>query len=295
VSFISLDAVWGISEEEGLRLVMSKRLRDTELWDQDWFLSGSAEHRDFWTYLCDKCDRSGVIRPNFSVFNAITKHRVNGLDFLSWVNMDKERIRTIGNGRWWITGFVQFQCGMNLKWSVAPHRGVIIQLRNNQLIDSIEELGVRVALPYPKGSLRVALPYPKGSLTPDEDEVLSILINKDKSIKKGEYEGETETGGEGGVLDDVSFKAFWMDYPRKQGKGSAEKAWKKIKSPVSTLELIMAALSWQKVSDQWTKDNGQYIPLPASYLNARKWEDEPAAAKTIKPITQKPKVAFPHY
>lgn len=74
--------------------------------------------------------------------------------------------------------------------------------------------------------------------------------------------------------DDV-FAKFWKIYPRKEGKGDAEKAWKKIKKPSETFFAIEAALSWQTPSEQWTKDNGKFIPHPASYLNKRRWEDEP--------------------
>ena len=31
----------------------------------------------------------------------------------------------------------------------------------------------------------------------------------------------------------------------------------------------------QKESDQWTRDDGQFIPLPATYLNQGRWKDEP--------------------
>jgi hypothetical protein len=29
-----------------------------------------------------------------------------------------------------------------------------------------------------------------------------------------------------------------------------------------------------KNSQQWTKDGGQFIPMPATWLNGRRWEDE---------------------
>lgn len=79
--------------------------------------------------------------------------------------------------------------------------------------------------------------------------------------------------------DDV-FSQFWKIYPRKEGKGDAEKAWKKIKKPSETFFAIESALSWQVPSEQWTKDNGKFIPHPASYLNKRRWEDEPLNQKT---------------
>jgi len=38
---------------------------------------------------------------------------------------------------------------------------------------------------------------------------------------------------------------------------------------------MMTALETQKASEKWLKDNGQYIPNPATWLNQRRWEDEP--------------------
>ena len=77
-----------------------------------------------------------------------------------------------------------------------------------------------------------------------------------------------------------SFEKFWTLYPKRTGKGAAEKAWSKIKAPSETLALITTALSWQVKSEQWTKDGGQYIPMPATYLNQRRWEDQPTKSKT---------------
>jgi hypothetical protein len=47
------------------------------------------------------------------------------------------------------------------------------------------------------------------------------------------------------------------------------------------------------VSADWTKNNGQYIPLPATYLNGRRWEDEPGKPTVEAPV--KPEPAFKHY
>lgn len=77
----------------------------------------------------------------------------------------------------------------------------------------------------------------------------------------------------------MNFQIFWKNYPRKVGKGAAEKAWKKIKTPKAVLTTILTSLEWQKQSENWTKDNGEYIPHPATYLNQRRWEDEPDGNK----------------
>lgn len=84
------------------------------------------------------------------------------------------------------------------------------------------------------------------------------------------------------VLQDVlkdgapsEFDVFWDAYPRKKNKEYARKAFAKaIKD--TDIETILDALSKQKQSHDWQKANGQYIPYPASWLNAHKWEDEDA-------------------
>jgi len=70
------------------------------------------------------------------------------------------------------------------------------------------------------------------------------------------------------------FDLFWKNYPRREGKGAARKAWAKIKDPVSVIEKIKQVLPTQMNSKQWTKDNGDFIPHPATYINQERWEDE---------------------
>ena len=71
----------------------------------------------------------------------------------------------------------------------------------------------------------------------------------------------------------AGFLAFWAAYPRRVGKGNAWKAWNRLKPDLTA---VSAALDWQTKSPEWTKDGGEFIPHPATYLNARRWEDEPS-------------------
>lgn len=70
------------------------------------------------------------------------------------------------------------------------------------------------------------------------------------------------------------FSIFWASYPKKVGKGAAEKSWKKIRPTKDLLEKMLNAIETAKQSMQWNKDNGQYIPNPATWLNQKRWEDE---------------------
>jgi hypothetical protein len=70
------------------------------------------------------------------------------------------------------------------------------------------------------------------------------------------------------------FVVFWAAYPKKSGKGAAEKSWDKIKPTEKLFTGIMNALEAAKQCDQWLRENGRYIPNPATWLNQKRWEDE---------------------
>lgn len=73
---------------------------------------------------------------------------------------------------------------------------------------------------------------------------------------------------------DERFNRFWSAYPRKIGKGAAQKTFSKLKVTDSLLEDMLDAIEEQKQSLQWRRDGGQYIPHPNTWLNQRRWEDE---------------------
>jgi len=67
------------------------------------------------------------------------------------------------------------------------------------------------------------------------------------------------------------FDLFYMAYPKKVGKEAARKSWDKVKPDLKT---VLETLKWQKQSDQWFKNNGQYIPNPSTYLNQHRFLDQ---------------------
>jgi hypothetical protein len=73
------------------------------------------------------------------------------------------------------------------------------------------------------------------------------------------------------------FETFWSHYPKKKSKGQAEKTWLKLKPTKKLLKIITDAVDQAKTSEDWLKDNGQFIPHPSTWLNAKGWEDEHTA------------------
>ena len=70
------------------------------------------------------------------------------------------------------------------------------------------------------------------------------------------------------------FDVFWAAYPRHVAKQAALAAWKKLKPDGGMLDRKMEGLARWKASDEWQREDGRYIPHPASWLNGRRWEDE---------------------
>lgn len=104
------------------------------------------------------------------------------------------------------------------------------------------------------------------------EELLKDTNNKDNKDNK-DNNGNKENNSSLPQKVDDGFEKFWQAYPRKKAKDAALKAWKKLKPDENLLNVMLAAIERQKKSDQWLKDNGQFIPYPATWLNGKRWED----------------------
>ncbi|MFC4162000.1 replication protein [Chitinimonas lacunae] len=78
----------------------------------------------------------------------------------------------------------------------------------------------------------------------------------------------------------AGFDAFWAVYPKRKGKALAQKAWQKLAPDADLQAAIVAAVERQRLSLDWQKDGGQYIPHPSTWLNAAGWLDEDT---TVRP------------
>lgn len=104
------------------------------------------------------------------------------------------------------------------------------------------------------------------------DSVITLISRKLR--RESELsESHRKNGAKPSQTSNSNFNSFWEAYPRKTGKGLAEKAFNKIEGVDELLPHILRAVEKQRSSPQWLKDGGQYIPYPATWLNQRRWED----------------------
>lgn len=107
------------------------------------------------------------------------------------------------------------------------------------------------------------------------------------AIPETETETEAEAEAEAEQTSQQSFVDFWNSYPRKVARSDAQKAWIKLKVDSTLLATILRAIEEQKLTADWQKDGGKFIPHPTTWLNGRRWEDEvTTSANAQKPANQ---------
>ena len=103
----------------------------------------------------------------------------------------------------------------------------------------------------------------------NEEQKKNIEEEKEEDIEK-----DIKTSSSPRSATDARFDIFWQTYPNKVGKENARKAWSKIKPDAELFDKIIKKVEELKVCDDWTKDGGQYVPHPATWLNRGGWDDE---------------------
>lgn len=130
---------------------------------------------------------------------------------------------------------------------------------------------------------RVNRPGPKQFPDYDDSLRVHVTINECSTFDHGALHAEGK-GREGNGVNltpllktpnsNPAFDAFWKAYPRKNSKHQALKAFAKINPDEQLLAVIIAAIERAKTREDWQKENGQFIPYPATWLNAGGWKDE---------------------
>lgn len=101
------------------------------------------------------------------------------------------------------------------------------------------------------------------------------MVNEDEDINDTDNDTKSnEDTVKKTTLDDTRFESFWKAYPKKSGKKKAQESWKRIKVTEELYQKILSAIEQAKISDQWKRDNGQFIPFPATWINQGRWDDE---------------------
>lgn len=142
-----------------------------------------------------------------------------------------------------------------------------------------------VLMPDLEAWIEAGCPWGQPLRVPRDKDAVSPRSPRE-TASKGQGEGQGQGQGDppnprkrGSVHEfPPGFDAFWSAYPRKTAKPEAVKAFARLKPDEKLLAVLLAAIARQRVSPQWTKDRGEFIPHPATWLNGRRWEDATGAS-----------------
>jgi len=87
------------------------------------------------------------------------------------------------------------------------------------------------------------------------------------------------------------FEKFWKIYPRKEKKEKVEIIWNKLKPTEKLFRTIYHDIERRKKTNEWMKNEGEFIPYPENYLYDCRWkdyiEDIPKADSTDQLLSKK--------
>lgn len=106
------------------------------------------------------------------------------------------------------------------------------------------------------------------------DRSVSWLIEQEGMRLRSELVVKGEKVQKAAKIED--FDLFWNLYPKHEAKGAAEKAWAKV--PIADRPEVL-----QKLKAFRFPVDRQFIPLPASWLNAKRWLDEGPDDVAVQP------------
>lgn len=76
------------------------------------------------------------------------------------------------------------------------------------------------------------------------------------------------------MTDTEAFDIWYSAYPKKKAKGDAIKAWNQTKKDRIDLQAMLNILRQQCATKEWLKNEGEFIPYPATYLRRLQFLDE---------------------
>jgi len=101
-----------------------------------------------------------------------------------------------------------------------------------------------------------------------------ITVPSSSSSSTSTIKNNPPTPRKRGMVYADDFLTFWKIYPKKVGKDAAWRAWKSRNGTRPAIAVLVSVIEKQAQSDQWQKENGQFIPNPATWLNQGRWDDE---------------------
>lgn len=115
-------------------------------------------------------------------------------------------------------------------------------------------------------------PTSHGGLTEDS---LAERKGKEQGKEQGTGKGTPPPSAASASDPGPAFDEFWTRYPRKAGKSEAAKSWVKAMKDGTDTALVLGAVKAHADYHLAVKTEQQFIPHASTWLNQKRYEDEP--------------------
>jgi len=102
--------------------------------------------------------------------------------------------------------------------------------------------------------------------TPEQLQSYSRVTTAQVNISKGKLK-EVNTHVQ-------MFNEFWKVYPKRENKKKAQEIYIKLAPDKELHQKILRVVTAMAKTEGWTKDKRKFVPLPTTWLNGERWNDE---------------------
>ena len=250
---------------------MAKRLFDTGLVAQTWYQDLSPKGKALYVHLLCICDVAGVFETNYRMMSAYIGEKITEADVFDSFG---KRVIPLTNheSKGMLVDFIGFQCGGILNPRVKVHASILKRLK--ELGISVEQLASWATHP-----IRLLSETEVEERKSESVPVTEVARVKPQAKPKSKFDVN------------AAFNTFYSEYPRHDSKQVALLKFHKIMSEQKTdekkeelLSKMLSAVRIQKQSEQWQREGGKFIPMPSTWLNQQRWEDEGTLAPSEQTI-----------
>lgn len=223
---------------------MAKRFTDTTKWRNEWFRTLPDKAKLSWIYLCDECDKSGIIRVDWGLASFQLGFKVTPDLFQIWFN---DKVHFISEERILVVQFFEFQYATSKDtWSVKIEAKKILETLGFSIVNNkiqLENKNQTTTVPPQCG---------------DSGGTTLIRVRGRVSINNNKE-------------DDKIFENFWAAYPRRDGKAKAIASFRRfVKLPDDSEALIRSATNY---AQECIGKDPKFIKLPTTFLQDGYWRE----------------------
>lgn len=218
---------------------------------------GNSSRKQVLDCLANCADHNGYCFPSISYITGATELSRNtvlaAISALIDMGLLAKTTRTRENGSHRSNEYQLF-----LDWQAPPVVAPVLKLVP---VDPVKNVG--------GGSAATALPlvqplhYPSAATAP---------LESSKNRNKETPPTPRKRGADG---DLPGFERWWQTYPKSNrvSKSKCLRKWRRVGLEERTEQLVRALLA-DACSDQWLRDGGRFVPMPATWLNQERWDRE---------------------